>query len=76
MARVKDRLLRLPAVMQVPGRAWLQFEVEPTEGGSRITQAAVFDPLGLEGLLYWYRLYPIHWLIFRRMLRAVAARRC
>ena len=76
MARVKDRLLRLPAVMRVPGRAWLQLEVEPTEGGSRITQTAVFDPLGLEGLLYWYGLYPIHWLIFRRMLRVVAARRC
>ena len=58
--------------MKVPGRAWLQFEAEPAEGGSRITQTAVFDPLGLGGLLYWYGLYPIHWLIFRRMLRGVA----
>ena len=49
--------------MKVPGRAWLQFEAEPTEGGSRITQTAVFDPLGLGGLLYVYGLYPIHWLI-------------
>ena len=70
----KDRLLRLQAEMKVPGRAWLQFEVEPAGGGSRITQTAVFDPLGLGGLLYWYGLYPIHWLIFRRMLRGVAAR--
>ena len=70
----KDRLLRLCAEMKVPGRAWLQFEVEPAGGGSRITQTAVFDPLGLGGLLYWYGLYPIHWLIFRRMLRGVAAR--
>ena len=68
----KDRLLRLSAEMKVPGRAWLQFEVEPAEGGSRITQTAVFDPLGLSGLLYWYGLYPIHWLIFRRMLRRIA----
>ena len=58
----------------MPGRAWLQFEVEPTEGGRRITQTAVFDPLGLGGFLYWYGLYPIHRLIFRRMLRGVAAR--
>ena len=70
----EDRLLRLLAEMKVPGRAWLQFEVEPAEGGSRITQTAVFDPLGLGGLVYWYGLYPIHWLIFRRMLRGVAAR--
>ena len=56
------------------GRAWLRFEVEPAEGGSRITQTAVFDPLGLGGLLYWYGLYPIHWLIFRWMLRGIGAR--
>ena len=58
----------------MPGRAWLQFEVEPAEGGSRITQTAVFDPLGLGGLLYWNGLYPVHWLIFRRMLRGIGAR--
>ena len=69
-----NRLLRLSAEMKVPGRAWLQFEVEPVEGCSRITQTAVFDPLGLSGLVYWYALYPIHWLIFRRMLRGVASR--
>ena len=66
------RLLRLQAEMKVPGRAWLQFEVEPREAGSRITQTAVFDPLGLGGLLYWYLLYPIHWLIFRGMLHGIA----
>ena len=70
----EDRLLRLHAEMKVPGRAWLQFEVEPVDRGSRITQTAVFDPLGLGGLAYWYALYPIHWLIFRRMLRGLAMR--
>ena len=57
--------------MKVPGRAWLQFEVQPVEGGSQITQTAIFDPLGLGGLLYWYGLYPIHYLIFRRMLKGI-----
>lgn len=66
------RLLRLRAEMKVPGRAWLQFEVRPTRRGSRITQTAVFDPLGLWGLVYWYVLYPVHWLIFRGMLRGIA----
>ena len=62
-AWAEDRLLPHSAEMKVPGRAWLQFEAERTEGGSRITQTAVFDPLGLGGLLYVYGLYPIHWLI-------------
>ncbi|MDE2751256.1 MAG: DUF2867 domain-containing protein [Gemmatimonadota bacterium] len=68
------RLLRLRAEMKLPGRAWLQFEVERAGAGSRITQTAVFDPLGLGGLLYWYGLYPVHWLIFRGMLRGIVRR--
>ncbi|MCY3598796.1 MAG: SDR family oxidoreductase [Gemmatimonadetes bacterium] len=73
-AVVPGRLLRLRAEMKVPGRAWLQFEVEPRKVGSRITQTAIFDPLGLGGLLYWYLLYPIHRLIFRGMLRGIVRR--
>ena len=66
-------LLRLAAEMRLPGRAWLQFEVEPTDAGARIRQTAIFDPLGLVGLVYWYALFPIHRLIFAGMLRGIAA---
>ncbi|MEP6691499.1 MAG: SDR family oxidoreductase [Gemmatimonadaceae bacterium] len=68
-----DHLLRLRAEMRLPGRAWLQFEVEPQGSGSIIRQTAIFDPLGLAGLVYWYGLYPIHRLIFAGMLRRIAA---
>jgi uncharacterized protein YbjT (DUF2867 family) len=67
-----DRRLGLVAEMKVPGRAWLQFEVEPNSRGSVIRQTAIFDPAGLAGLLYWYALYPAHWWIFRGMLRQIA----
>ena len=67
-----DRRLRLQAEMRLPGRAWLDFEVEPTERGARITQTASYDPLGLAGLLYWYGLYPAHALVFAGMLRGIA----
>jgi uncharacterized protein YbjT (DUF2867 family) len=67
-----DRLLRLRAEMRLPGRAWLQFEVRPDAGGSIITQTAIFDPVGVAGLLYWYSLYPVHSLVFSGMLRRVA----
>jgi uncharacterized protein YbjT (DUF2867 family) len=66
------RLLRLSAEMRLPGRAWLQFEVNPDEGGATIRQTAIFDPVGLFGLAYWYILYPAHSLIFGGMLRAIA----
>jgi uncharacterized protein YbjT (DUF2867 family) len=65
-------LLRLAAEMRVPGRAWLQFEVVPDGDGARIRQTAEFDPAGLSGLLYWYAIYPLHDLVFRNMLRAIA----
>jgi hypothetical protein len=73
-----DRRLRLAAEMKLPGRAWLEYEVRPHEGGSEIRQTAVFDPVGLGGLLYWYGIYPLHGRIFGGMLRAVKkqAERC
>jgi uncharacterized protein YbjT (DUF2867 family) len=71
----EPRLLRLAAEMKVPGRAWLQFEVEPLAAGrSEIRQTALFDPAGLLGLVYWYLLYPLHALIFQRMLARIAER--
>ncbi len=66
-----NRLLRLRAEMRLPGRAWLQFEVNEHEAGSRIRQTALFDPLGLLGRVYWYALYPFHALIFAGMLRRI-----
>lgn len=64
--------LRLRAEMKLPGRAWLEFEVTPHNGGSTIRQTAEFDPVGLFGLLYWYGLYPLHELVFWGMLRGIA----
>ena len=67
-----DQLLRLSAEMKLPGRAWLEFEVTETNGLSTIRQTAVFDPVGLLGLMYWYGIYPLHQLVFNGMLRAIA----
>jgi uncharacterized protein YbjT (DUF2867 family) len=68
-----DRQLRLFAEMRLPGRAWLEFAVEPHGEGSTIRQTAIFDPVGLGGLAYWYITYPLHRLIFSGMLKAIAA---
>lgn len=65
-------LLRLRAEMKVPGRAWLQFEAIPEEGGTRLLQTAFFAPTGFAGWLYWYGVYPLHALIFSDLVEAVA----
>jgi lipocalin/uncharacterized protein YbjT (DUF2867 family) len=67
-----DRLLRLAAEMRLPGRAWLQFEVEPHDAGARICQIAIFDARGVFGRLYWFALRPVHTWMFEGMLRGIA----
>lgn len=70
-----DRRLRLVAEMKLPGRAWLEFEVEPHgDSASTIRQTAIFDPIGLTGLAYWYGVYPLHARVFRGMLNGIAER--
>jgi uncharacterized protein YbjT (DUF2867 family) len=66
------RRLRLEAEMRLPGRAWLEFQVEPAPGGAALRQTAVFEPRGLAGYAYWYGLYALHQLVFRGMLRGLA----
>jgi uncharacterized protein YbjT (DUF2867 family) len=67
------RQLRLFAEMKVPGRAWLEFRAAPEGPSTMITQLAEFEPRGLFGILYWYLLSPIHEVMFRGMLRRIAA---
>ena len=69
-----NRRLRLRAEMRLPGRAWLEFDVQPEGEGSTIRQTAIYDPVGLFGLAYWYATYPLHQFIFSRMLRNIVAK--
>jgi hypothetical protein len=48
--------------------------VVPVADGAIVYQTAVFEPVGLPGLLYWYVLLPVHSLIFGGLLRAIARR--
>ncbi len=67
------RLLRLRAEMKVPGKAWLQFEAAPAEGGrTRLIQTAFFAPTGFLGWAYWWSIYPVHAFIFDDMVDALA----
>jgi len=69
----QNKRLFLAAEMKLPGRAWLEFAVEDKGTTSLIRQTAIFDPIGVAGLMYWYVLYPVHKLMFGKMLHAIAA---
>ena len=68
--------LKLYAEMILPGKDWLEFNVEPVieDGKTKtiITQTASYSPRGLGGQLYWYAVLPFHVFIFPTMLRNIA----
>ena len=70
----ENELLRLVSEMKLPGRAWLEFKIQEKNDNTLIEQTAIFDPVGLFGLLYWYILYPIHSIMFSGMIRNIVAK--
>jgi hypothetical protein len=64
----------LTAEMKLPGSAWLHFRIRALGGGrTELLQTARFLPRGLAGTLYWYALWPVHWVVFSGMIRGIAA---
>ncbi len=71
-----NRRLELKAEMRLPGVARLCFELESVDGDpdrTRLTQRALFRPLGLLGVLYWYAVMPLHGWVFNGMMRGIKA---
>jgi len=60
--RENKRLLLL-AQMKLPGKAWLEFDIQP----DRLVQTAHFIPSGIWGRIYWYSVLPLHYLVFTNL---------
>jgi hypothetical protein len=67
-------LLRLRAEMRLPGLAWLELSVEPTDDPHRamFRQRALFHPRGVAGHAYWWSVWPFHGIVFGGMQRNIA----
>ncbi len=68
-ANKEEKRLLLYAEMKLPGEAWLEFSLEK----GTLKQTATFRPLGLWGRIYWYMVLPFHGIVFKGMLRKLAA---
>lgn len=66
----KNKRLLLLAQMKVPGKAWLEFDIQE----DRLVQTAHFLPRGLCGRIYWYAVAPLHSLVFGNLARRIVAR--
>jgi uncharacterized protein YbjT (DUF2867 family) len=71
---VDDLLAYLVAALDVPLPESRVFEIGGADrvSGATIRQTALFDPVGLYGMVYWYPVYPLHHLVFSAMLRGIA----
>ncbi|MFH1217237.1 MAG: SDR family oxidoreductase [Pseudomonadota bacterium] len=63
----ENKRLLLLAQMKVPGKAWLEFDIQP----DKIVQTAHFLPKGLWGRLYWYSVLPLHNLVFPNLAKQI-----
>ena len=67
-----NKLIHLRAEMKLPGRAYLYFEIiHINETECKLEQTAIYDPIGIPGILYWNLLYPVQWIIFKGMCRHI-----
>jgi len=67
--RISDNRLTLSADMRLPGDAIFDIHVYKLAANESVLEHTVaFNPKGWAGYLYWFALYPIHSLIFRKML--------
>lgn len=66
------RRLELTAEMRLPGKAMLEWSLEPrADGRTLVVQHATFRPKGLLGLVYWWSVLPLHAIVFGGMLRGL-----
>jgi hypothetical protein len=68
-----NQRLLLALEMRMPGRGWLEFEVNGNGSGSTIRLTATYDSGGPLGYLYWHLTYPFHERLFTGMLRGISA---
>jgi uncharacterized protein YbjT (DUF2867 family) len=62
-----NKRLLLLAQMKVPGKAWLEFDIQL----DKLVQTAHFLPKGIWGRLYWYSVVPLHSLVFRDLAKQI-----
>ena len=75
--RVEDlkhnKRLLLRAEMKLPGRAWLEFNLNREEDENRLSVKTYYQHRGLFGKIYWYLFLPFHNVIFKDLIGAAIA---
>jgi len=71
----RNQRLLLRAEMKIPGKAWLEFEIDKNENKTkRLSVTAYYNTDSLIGKIYWYIFLPFHHFIFKRLIVEIERR--
>jgi uncharacterized protein YbjT (DUF2867 family) len=57
---------------QAAGETWIDWRVSQIANLTSLSQTVFFCPHGLPGFLYWYLLYPFHFIKHRGLMKVIA----
>jgi len=60
--------------MKMPGKAWLEFGIEPEGERNRLRVTAHYHTTSIGGRTYWNVLVPFHYFIFTGLIRQIEKR--
>jgi len=69
-----DKKLLLRSEMQLPGKAWLEFNITGMENKRTLNITAYYDTANFFGIIYWYIFLPFHRFIFLNLIREIEKR--
>jgi hypothetical protein len=70
----KNKRLLLRAEMKMPGKAWLEFQIQDVDYQRKLSIRAYFHTQSLGGKLYWYFFLPFHRFIFNGLIEQIEKR--
>lgn len=70
----RNKRLLLRAEMQLPGRAWLEFNISEHIDARALSISAYYDTASITGKIYWYLCLPLHRFIFHNLIREIERR--
>ncbi len=68
-----EKLLLLHSQLKAPGEGWMEWRMEKRAQGTRLMQTVYFTPHGFGGFMYWFLFMPIHRVVFRGLIKKIAA---
>lgn len=72
---IQNEKMTLKAEIHTFGEGWMEFDIVGIEDGTTlINLKALYIPNGWFGILYWYLVFPLHFLVFNGLLKEIKNR--